>query len=120
MNIDNFLLVAGSVATGWIGSYFKNKDTRTTADKDLTLKTYEILESRMVNVEKINASQTIVIEELKDQLRTLRANHEQKEADYKKELDDISRKLTITEHKLDKAIALLESNNIKIEEDIKP
>lgn len=120
MNVDNFLLVVGSVATGWIGSYFKNKDTKTSADKDLTLKTYEILETRMLSVEKTNERQATIIDELKEQLSSLRIVYEEKELSYKKELDKISRKLTITEHKLDQAIGLLKQNNIKVAKDILP
>lgn len=120
MNLDNFLLVVGSVATGWIGSYFKNKDTKTSADKDITLKTYDILETRMVALEQTNAGQATIIDELKEQLRGLKANYDAREHSYRRELENIANKLTATENKLDQAIELLKSNNIAIAKEIMP
>ncbi|MFW3388206.1 UNVERIFIED_CONTAM: hypothetical protein RF648_19655 [Kocuria sp. CPCC 205274] len=109
-----------SLLGGYIAAVFKTKDTKISTDKDITLKTYEILETRMKDMETKNDLLGQTIDSLKVQLTAMQKENFAKDVEYQKELEKISRKLTSTEDKLDKAIELLKANKIPIKKEIMP
>lgn len=120
MKIDAIVISLISLLGGYIAAAFKTKDTKITTDKDITLKTYEILENRMKDMEAKNDLLGKTIDELKVQLSAMQKASFDKDVANQKELEKITRKLTSTEDKLDKAIELLKANKIPIKKEIMP
>lgn len=120
MKIDEIAIPLISLIGGYIAAVFKTKDTKLSTDKDITLKTYDILESRMKDLESQNKDLGAVIDSLKAQLSAYQKENFDKDVANQKELEKISRKLTSTEDKLDKAIELLRANSIPIKAEILP
>lgn len=120
MTLEEIIIPLISLVGGYVAAVFKTRDTKINTDKDITMKTYDILEGRLNDMEEQNKALMGTIDGLKAQLDSMRQDSWSKDVANQQELTKISNKLISTENKLDKALELLERNNIPIGKEILP